>query len=117
MKPATQSQPKGVITGVIKGKAYFRTWSPNVKFEGKCVARHEDLMSHNHGSQPGNTDLFYYLSEPISVGNRIWDNVLKMLCWQDNYEKKLALTLQSVMRMPLILMGFLIIISLKEDLN
>ncbi|HFO8244630.1 TPA: DUF4150 domain-containing protein, partial [Escherichia coli] len=92
-EPATQSQPKGVITGVIKGKAYFRTWSPNVKFEGKCVARHEDLMSHNHGSQPGNTDLFYYLSEPISVGNRIWDNVLKMLCWQDNYEKEVSVNI------------------------
>lgn len=92
-EPATQSQPKGVITGVIKGKAYFRTWSPNVKFEGKCVARHEDLMSHNHGSQPGNTDLFYYLSEPISVGNRIWDNVLEMLCWQDNYEKEVSVNI------------------------
>ncbi|MWK11815.1 DUF4150 domain-containing protein [Escherichia coli] len=54
-EPATQSQPKGVITGVIKGKAYFKSWSPNVKFEGKCVARHEDLMTHNHGSEPGNT--------------------------------------------------------------
>ncbi|EKL0722938.1 DUF4150 domain-containing protein [Citrobacter freundii] len=52
---ATQTQPKGVKTGVIKGKAYFKSWSPNVKFEGKCVARHEDLMTHNHGSDPGNT--------------------------------------------------------------
>ncbi|MGR6438975.1 hypothetical protein ACU42Y_09980 [Proteus mirabilis] len=32
-----------MITGVIKGKAYFRSWSLNVKFEGYGVARHQDL--------------------------------------------------------------------------
>ncbi|EHQ9680961.1 DUF4150 domain-containing protein [Escherichia coli] len=64
-EPATQSQPKGVMTGVIKGKAYFNSWSPNVKFEGKCVARHEDLISHNHGSFPSNTPVFPYVSRGI----------------------------------------------------
>lgn len=62
---ATQSQPKGVATGVIKGKAYFQSWSPNVKFEGKGVARHLDLMTHNHGSFPSNTPAFPYISRGI----------------------------------------------------
>ncbi|MEX9378074.1 DUF4150 domain-containing protein [Escherichia coli] len=65
---ATQTQPKGVITGVINGNAYFKSWSPNVKFEGKCVARHEDLMTHNHGSEPGNTGLFPYVSKGFFGG-------------------------------------------------
>ncbi|MGF1606618.1 MAG: DUF4150 domain-containing protein, partial [Rhodothalassiaceae bacterium] len=46
---------KGVVTGKIKGKAYFTSWSPNVKIEGKCVVRHLDMTTHNHGSMPGNT--------------------------------------------------------------
>lgn len=61
-EPATQAFSKGLITGVIKGKAYFVSWSPNVKFEGKCVARHNDYMTHNHGSQTGNTPLFPFIS-------------------------------------------------------
>ena len=65
---ATQTQPKGVITGVINGNAYFKSWSPNVKFEGKCVAGHEDLMTHNHGSEPGNTGLFPYVSKGFFGG-------------------------------------------------
>ncbi|EIY2762623.1 DUF4150 domain-containing protein [Escherichia coli] len=48
--PATQGFQKGVASHVIKGKAYFKSWSPNVKFEGLEVPRHEDLMTHNHGS-------------------------------------------------------------------
>ncbi|EEZ4383008.1 DUF4150 domain-containing protein, partial [Escherichia coli] len=48
--PATPGFQKGVASHVIKGKAYFKSWSPNVKFEGLEVPRHEDLMTHNHGS-------------------------------------------------------------------
>ncbi|EJH7015830.1 DUF4150 domain-containing protein [Salmonella enterica] len=75
---ATQTQPKGVITGVIKGKAYFKSWSPNVKFEGKCVARHEDLMTHNHGSEPGNTGLFPYVSRGFFGGHACEDEQKKI---------------------------------------
>ncbi|HDH0829068.1 TPA: DUF4150 domain-containing protein [Klebsiella oxytoca] len=75
---ATQTQPKGVITGVIKGKAYFKSWSPNVKFEGKCVARHEDLMTHNHGSEPGNTGLFPYASRGLFNGHACEDEQNKI---------------------------------------
>jgi len=61
-EPATPGLAKGVMTGVIKGKACFRSHSMNVKIEGKGVARHLDLMTHNHGSNPGNTPPAPYLS-------------------------------------------------------
>ena len=52
--------PKGVVTGVKKGKAYFASWSMNVKIEGKNVVRHTDGMTHNHGSTT-NTGTWVYL--------------------------------------------------------
>lgn len=61
-EPATTRYRKGDKTGVIKGKAYFQSWSFDVIFEGLGVDRHTDLVSHNHGSMPGNTPLFPYLS-------------------------------------------------------
>jgi len=62
---ATQAFGKGVATGVIKGKAYHRSWSMDVMIEGRGVARHTDLMTHNHGGAiPGNTPMFPYLSRP-----------------------------------------------------
>lgn len=45
---------KGIITGTIKGKVYFTTWSMDVKFEGENVVRHLDLTTHNHKSEIGN---------------------------------------------------------------
>jgi len=51
--------PKGIITGVKKGKAYFTSWSMNIKVEGENVDRHTDLMTHNHGST-GNTSVWAY---------------------------------------------------------
>lgn len=47
-EPATEAFKKGVKSEVIKGKAYFVKWSPNVFVEGYNVPRHLDLMSHNH---------------------------------------------------------------------
>ena len=35
---------RGVVTAMGKGKAYFRTWSMNVKAESKAVVRHLDTM-------------------------------------------------------------------------
>jgi len=58
-EPATG--PKGVVTGVKKGKAYFVSWSMNVKVEGKNVDRHTDSMTHNHGSMAGNTGVWKYI--------------------------------------------------------
>lgn len=53
--------PKGKSTGVKKGKAYFTSWSMNVKVEGQNVCRHTDGMTHNHGSKSGNTGVFRYM--------------------------------------------------------
>jgi len=66
---ATQAFGKGVATGVIKGKAYHRSWSMDVMIEGRGVARHTDLMTHNHGSMPGNTPTFPYISRGIFKRN------------------------------------------------
>jgi hypothetical protein len=53
---------KGVLTSRIKGKVYFNAWSMDVKIEGENVVRHMDLTTHNHGSFPGNTTTWPYLS-------------------------------------------------------
>ena len=44
------AQKKGIITSKTKGKAYYTSWSMDVKIEGQNVARHLDLTTHNHGS-------------------------------------------------------------------
>jgi hypothetical protein len=51
-EPATPGLKKGTVTGQIKGKAHFKTWSMNVKVEGKGIARHLDTVTHNHNSPP-----------------------------------------------------------------
>lgn len=58
---ATKKLGQGVKTGVITGKAYFTSWSMDVKVEGQNVARHEDYVTHNHASAPGNTGAWLYL--------------------------------------------------------
>jgi hypothetical protein len=58
---ATRAFDQGAKSGVIQGKAYFQSWSFDVVFEGRGVARHQDLTTHNHGSKPGNTPPTYYL--------------------------------------------------------
>lgn len=57
--------PKGQSTGVKKGKAYFTSWSMNVKVEGQNVDRHTDGMTHNHGSKAGNTGAWKYWDTSI----------------------------------------------------
>ena len=42
---------KGIITGTTKGKAYFISWSMNVKGEGENIIRHMDMTTNNHGSK------------------------------------------------------------------
>lgn len=65
---ATRKLAKGLISGAVKGICYFQTWSPNVFVEGRAVARHLDMVSHNH-SNPTNTPLFPYLSRGIFGGH------------------------------------------------
>ncbi len=52
---------KGLMTKTKKGKAYFTSWSMDVKIEGYNVCRHMDGMDHNHGSSPANTPEWKYL--------------------------------------------------------
>lgn len=58
---ATNTFAKGYMSHVIKGKAYFKSWSMNVFVEGYNVCRHTDLITHNHGSDPGNSGVWRYL--------------------------------------------------------
>jgi hypothetical protein len=67
-EPATQSFAKGINTGVIKGKAYFTSWSMNVMVEGLNVARHQDLMTHNHASPGGNSPAHPFIDDGTAKG-------------------------------------------------
>ncbi len=59
---AGSAPKKGIVTSQIKGKAYFTSWSMDVKFEGANVDRHLDLTTHNHiGAMPGNTPPMPYI--------------------------------------------------------
>lgn len=60
-EPATDPLKRGVVSSALKGTCYFQSWSMNVKAEGKGVARHMDLVTHNH-SNPANTPPVYYIS-------------------------------------------------------
>jgi len=60
-EPATRKYGMGLITHTIKGKAYFTSWSMDVKVEGFNVCRHTDLMTHNHASTTGNTGPWFYV--------------------------------------------------------
>jgi uncharacterized Zn-binding protein involved in type VI secretion len=44
----------GILSHVVEGKAYFTSFSMNVKVEGEPVPRHLDMMTHNHAApSPG----------------------------------------------------------------
>ncbi|MBS9782946.1 MAG: DUF4150 domain-containing protein [Pasteurella sp.] len=64
---ATNAFAKGYMSHVIKGKAYFRSWSMNVFVEGYNVCRHTDGMTHNHGSTT-NTAYWHYLDTASPSG-------------------------------------------------
>lgn len=48
---------KGILTSVNRGKVYFISWSPDVKFEGENVVRHLDVTTHNHNPTAGNESI------------------------------------------------------------
>lgn len=54
---------KGLVTKKNRGKVYFQMWSMDVKIEGKNAVRMLDIMTHNHGSVPGNTPTWPYIDE------------------------------------------------------
>lgn len=72
-EPAKPSSMKGgVMSHTVQGKLFYTQWSQDVKFEGKGVARHIDLMTHNHASQAGNTPPHPYtdsMTPPQSCDN------------------------------------------------
>lgn len=81
--------PKGVITGAKKGKAYFRTWSMNVKVEGYNVTRHTDLMTHNHNPAVGNTVTWQYLdSASLKESCKSENKKIEKACDHSKDEKK-----------------------------
>ncbi len=81
--------PKGIVTGTKKGKAYFRTWSMNVKVEGYNVTRHTDLMTHNHNPAAGNTVTWQYLdSASLKESCKSENKKIEKACDHSNDEKK-----------------------------
>ena len=82
-KTSTGNEPaagrKGQFTGVKKGKAYFNSWSMDVKVEGKNVDRHTDYTTHNHGSWVGNTSLWHYLDTKNKVPKECIRDCTKVL--------------------------------------
>jgi|CXWL01.1.fsa_nt_gi hypothetical protein len=56
---AGSAAKKGIITSTNKGKAYFISWSMDVKYEGKNVVRHLDMTTNNHAS-------------PMATGSAPW---------------------------------------------
>lgn len=65
---ATKALKKGIVSGNIEGRAFFTSWSMNVKIEGEGVARDMDTVTHNH-SNPANTALFPFLSRNFLGGH------------------------------------------------
>lgn len=67
---------KGVMTGQIKGKCYFNSWSMDVLIEGENVVRHLDLTTHNHASFVGNSPAWPYVDETaMKEGGACHDDV------------------------------------------
>lgn len=60
---------KGVITSKIKGKAYFISWSMDVKFEGENVVRHLDMTTNNHASPMANGSVPQMHADEMTVQN------------------------------------------------
>ncbi|MFD1343712.1 DUF4150 domain-containing protein [Litorisediminicola beolgyonensis] len=54
---------KGVVTSKNTGKSFFKSWSPNVKFETEPVVRMTDLTTNNHASDPGNAPPFPHIAK------------------------------------------------------
>lgn len=64
---------KGIITGTIKGKVYFKSWSMDVKVEGKNAVRHLDMTTHNHKSEIGNESIPWPHIDSMDLINTVED--------------------------------------------
>ncbi len=74
---------KGVITSKIKGKAYFVSWSMDVKAEGENVVRHIDMTTHNHASPCANESIPWPFVDTMTAKQ-------KKLCAGDIKKEKAA---------------------------
>lgn len=61
---------KGVITSKNTGKAYFNSWSNDVKFDGEPVIRNTDLSTQNHASPVGNTPPWVHIAKMAVAGGQ-----------------------------------------------
>lgn len=53
---------KGVVTSNNIGKAYFNSWSIDIKFDGEPVIRNTDISTHNHSSPGAQTPPWVHLA-------------------------------------------------------
>lgn len=83
---AKPTQKKGILTSKVNGKAYFQSWSMNVKIEKKSVCRHLDMMTCNHGSFPGNTPPWMFRDSTAGVPIKECEQDVKRI--KDNCEDK-----------------------------
>lgn len=65
---ATKAQGMAVVTHTIQGKAFFTSWSMDVKVEGENAVRHMDLTTHNHNPPPGNSPPWLY-QDSLAMGD------------------------------------------------
>ncbi|NMO20362.1 DUF4150 domain-containing protein [Pyxidicoccus fallax] len=79
---ATRNFGGSVASHTITGKAYFNSWSMDVKVEGKNVTRHLDLMTSNHASYPGSTPPFTEMEEMALLALSDTKEDLCPCCWQ-----------------------------------
>ena len=72
---------KGIVSGKIKGKVYFSTWSMDVMIEGENVVRNLDMTTHNQASVPSQTAPWPYVDEATTPG-------IEAKCKQDMEREK-----------------------------
>ena len=82
---AGSAPKKGLVTATNKGKAYFNSWSMDVKIEGENAVRHLDVTTHNHGSVPGNTAAWPFMASMATT-----KGAQTSKCAKENTKKKKA---------------------------
>jgi len=81
---AGSAAKKGVITSTNKGKAYFVSWSPDVKVEGENVVRHLDMTTNNHASPMANESVPWAHVDSMAVGGHSCKKITEKIHSYDN---------------------------------
>lgn len=74
---AGSAAKKGIITSKNKGKAYFISWSQDVKIEAENVDRHLDMTTHNHASIPANGSAPFPELDTMYLGGKNCEEIFK----------------------------------------